>query len=209
MLLIYMMSFAGLMLASYHPSFHRYYLVSKSFTSCLFVLNVILNMKELNMVWFLAFVGCFLGDVFLGMDEKKDEKKHFVLGLSFFVLGHIFFVISMSMMTGFEIFDLMIPVIMLFVTAFLIRLPKFNVQGQSFPILVYSVIVSLLVIKGFDMMVLNSQYWSLFVATALFFISDFILLFLYFYEQSIRSLKFLNLFTYYTAMFLLSRVFLN
>ncbi len=204
-IIIYGICFGLLMAASYRKKSRKYYLIIKSITSFIFVLMAYITMKDqMEWIWMIAFIFCFLGDVLLGMVEKKEDSSMFVLGLASFVSGHLFFIIQMSRITQFELIDLLLPMVMCFVASKLIQLPKFHIGNHKRPILVYSIIITLLCVKGVDMAFFDLSYKWLMVGCFSFLISDFILLFLYFYEDKHKLLKFFNLFTYYFAVLLLS-----
>lgn len=205
LLIIYIIFFGLLMLAVYGKGYAKYYLMFKSMTSVIFVMLAFWVMREkLFWLWLMAFLFCFLGDVLLGMDERKEKNRFFVWGLVSFVTGHVFFIIRMSGLTSFELWDLILPAGIALVTFFLIRHPKFHVGVHKRAVILYSLIVTLLCVKGYDMLLLDRYYWNVFVGSVLFFISDFLLLFIYFYEDKLKIMRFFNLLTYYGAVFLLA-----
>lgn len=204
-IIFYVIFFALLMVTSYNQKYRRYYVPAKALTSLVFVLAAFFNMKgQFSWTWMAAFIFCFLGDVFLGLDEKKNVTANFILGLSSFVLGHLFFIMTIDQIVKFHFKDLIVPIGMMIFTFFLTKHPKFHVKDHKIPILIYSVIVSLLCVKGIDIFQYHPSCLKIMIGAFLFCISDFILLFMYFYEDKVKILKFLNLLTYYSATMLLA-----
>lgn len=202
LLVMYMLFFVLLMVTIYIEKFSRYYLICKSFTSLTFVMLSYLTMKEeFFWLWFLAFVFCFLGDVFLGMNAKK---KYFIWGLSSFVIGHLLFIFHMSIFVSFQLHDFLIPICASLFIYFLVQRPKFHVGRHQSAILIYAFIITLLCVKGYDMWIMDQHYLSIFYGCLLFFISDSLLLFIYFYEDKLKIMRFFNLLAYYGAVGLLA-----
>lgn len=205
LLILYILCFGLLMIAVYIKRYAKYYLIFKTMTSAVFVMLAYWTMREkLFGLWLAAFLFCFLGDVLLGMDERKEKNAFFVWGLVSFVGGHLIFILKMSELTFLEVWDLILPLGIGAVTFFLIRLPKFHVGKHKSAVILYSMVVTLLCVKGYDMLMLNIDYWNVFAGCLLFFISDFLLLFIYFYEDKVKIMRFFNLFTYYSAVGLLA-----
>ena len=205
LLWMYAFSFVFLMLVTYQQKYARCYLASKILTSFIFMTLSYWTMREkLLWLWLAAFLLCFLGDILLGMNESKEEGCHFVWGLVSFAAGHLFFILKMNEFVGFQMKDLFLPLLLCLVTFYLIRLPKFHVGRHKSAVLIYAWIVTLLCVKGYDMLMLENGFQSIFYGCILFFISDFILLFIYFYEDKCKMMKFLNLLLYYSAVALLA-----
>lgn len=203
--LCYFTSLSCLIGISYSPLKQKYYGISKAMTSLLFVVIAFLTMKkQVNWSWMLAFLFCFMGDVILGLDEKKEQSFCFIGGLSAFVIGHVLFVYTFHQSVPLQGINTIFPFVMSCFVFFLMRLPQFRVQGKRVAIVVYAFIISLLLVKGVEMYVLNRSYLKIMIGTFCFLLSDLILLFLYFYRPQYKILKFLNLITYYTAVFLLA-----
>lgn len=205
LILSYLVSVGCLVGVSYLPHLRKCYVVMKTITSFHFLVCAYLTMKdEMIWSWMLAFVFCFAGDVILGLDEKKEQSFCFLAGLSSFVFAHVLFIFTLHTILPLHPQQFFFPLVMCGVACFLISRPSFHIEGKKLAILVYSIIITLLFVKGIEMYHFDSQYLHVMLGTLLFLLSDFILLFMYFYYKKVKVLKGLNLITYYSAVILLA-----
>lgn len=201
-LIVYAFLFACLMLCSYQKKYSKYYLLTKTLTSFVFLVVAIWIMVEKghHVIWMLGIIGCFLGDVLLGVREQKSDERFFLPGLIAFVLGHCMFVVVLSQQIPFGVKDLIFPIISMLVVSVLVKIEGVDTRKMDVALYVYAFIISLMVSKGVEFMLMDAHYLLLGIGSVLFFISDAILFFIYFYNKRIKILKFLNLFTYYLAV---------
>ncbi len=184
-------------------------LLAKAVTSALFVIlgliNAIYSYSEIRTnrkFMYLLLAGlfsAFLGDVLL--------EIQFVVGAGLFAVGHVFFFISYLTLEKFNWKDLIpgaivfVPVLCLIVFA-----PIFNFGGALMEIVavVYALIISLMVGKAISNLIRKKSGLNimLVVGSALFFFSDFMLLFNVFAHVPVTSI--LCLVTYYPAEILLA-----
>ncbi len=211
LIVYYILAFLFLMLACYNENFKKYHLLSKCLCSTGFLLAAILGkIQSANnpLFWrlFPAFIFCFFGDYFLAKQEHGEQKKLFLLGLGSFLLGHCTFLFALSYVQPVNRYTFIMPLLGVIFVKGLTMLSNMEVGQQKIPVLIYAYFVSALFVKCIQI-ALNGNlapfYVLVFLGGFLFFVSDGIILFLYFYQKKYVIMKFLNLFTYYSATFLL------
>lgn len=206
LIFMYMLMFVLLMVTVYCEKAKKYYLVTKTGTSFVFLSSALLTMSQHQkpLIWLLGFIGCFIGDVLLAMKEK-GVPKYFVPGLLAFLFGHIFFILRMKQVHPFIGIELLFSLLAILLAHYLMKLEHMDVKQMHLPIYVYAFIVSLLFVKAIFIMIYVHQYQftGIILATFMFLLSDFILLFIYFYQKKWKPLIFINLLFYYLAVMVL------
>lgn len=184
-------------------------LLVKSVASLLFVTIGLVNLiytlktKGKNAAVYLLFIGlCFacFGDIFL--------ELYFIVGAIFFGVGHVFYFMSYCAIIKFNFKDLIYGVVIFVpVLITILFVPIFDFGGILMQIVscVYALIISLMVGKAIANFIKEKSILNLIIliGSALFFFSDFMLLFNVFTDLSI-VFGLLCLFTYYPAEFLLA-----
>ena len=211
LIVYYILSFLFLMLTCYNLQFKKYHLISKCLCSIGFLLAAILGKIQSSndaLFWrlFPAFILCFLGDYFLAKQEQGEQKKIFLLGLSSFLLGHCTFLFALSYVQPVNRYTFILPLLGVIFVKGLTMLNNMEVGQQKIPVLFYAYFVSALFVKWAQIAINGERspfYVLIFLGGFLFLLSDEIILFLYFYQKKYGIMKFLNLFTYYSATFLL------
>jgi len=212
LLICYTLAFIFLIATSYVESLAKYRVLAKLINSIGFIVVATYGkfMTGQNEVYFTmlpAFILCLCGDVLLALDDPKGTQKCFTAGLFSFLLGHIVFVWAFTMRVPFSLYELILPVSMVIVTAFLVRMEHMNVGKLRGCVLIYSFFVAMLFSKAISLVLVNGTSLSnilLLIGSLLFLISDAIILFLCFYEKKHKLVKFYNLLTYYAGMFLIA-----
>lgn len=203
-------SFFGLILTCYHPHFRSYHLLMKTLCSLGFLLFAILQNQKVGAMYFWQFwLGlflCFIGDVLLAIYFHKQKKIYFVVGLISFLMAHIDFVYTMHLKLELQVIEVLLASGFVLVSLYLSKLPKMKMKQLFWPIMFYSFFVSLFLIKGIGIgfQAQHNGHLMIMIAAVLFFTSDFILLWMRFYEKKWKYSHFLNLLTYYSAMYLLA-----
>ena len=184
-------------------------LLVKSVASLLFVtiglvnLIYLLKIKGKSASAYLLFIGlCFacLGDIFL--------EIYFIVGAALFAVGHVFYFISYCKLSNFKWKDLIYSAL-IFIPSLLIILfvPIFDFGGILMQVVccVYALIISLMVGKAIANFIKEKSALNLIIliGSALFFFSDFMLLFNVFSNLSM-VFGLLCLLTYYPAEFMLA-----
>ena len=193
--------------------------VFKALTSVLFVLTGILatgERKSGSAYARLVLVGLALGcagDILLELSNLEGEL-YFVLGLSTFALGHVFYLIAFFRKTRFQWFNV-IPTLIV-IPAVLIAVPatgafQFDPPALFYAVIVYGVILTFMVGKSFSFTAFKDDraFARLTITGALLFaVSDIILLFILFFKPVLAmdrddtvklALTVFNLLTYYVG----------
>lgn len=207
----YIATYFLLIFSSYKESYSKYRIFAKTATSLGFIaIAVYSGFASGNMSFFYsslpAFLFCFGGDVLLEVMDEKGSKKYFIAGLLSFLIGHIMFVVAFLKLQPFTFYEMIIPAASVILTL-LLHLDKNLDTGKMKPyVLIYSFFVSWLFSKGlFVFLAQNNTATALILSgSALFFISDILILFLLFYKKKASVTRFLNLLTYYAAQLLLA-----
>ncbi len=160
---------------------------------------------------FAALLLCMAGDIFLAFTTSARRMKNRAFlcgGLSFFA-AHALFCVLFYLLVPFKIYDLILPILVLAVMYRLdstgkVRLAK--VRPLAYP---YSFIVALMAVKAVEV---GARYFGiatapgLFIALGgvLFFVSDCVLLFVYFGQNRRFWMKVVNLVAYFSGMMFLA-----
>lgn len=157
---------------------------------------------------FVAFVFCFFGDLFMGQYNQRANKGYLVLGASLFCLGHVGLLVFMYFLhTYFNIAFVIIPIVAAALSALIMYFCKMKLGRLRIPGILYSLFVGSMLAKSIVDAVVFQDISSILMGIGgiLFYISDFIILFLYFYKFKRKRNKKIchafNLVTYYYAMF--------
>ena len=159
----------------------------------------------------LAGVFALGGDVFLSIG---NSGIFFVLGLGSFSLAHILYTAAFCSLVKFSPKDL-IPALIIAVPTigFLLLKDGFDFGGMFPLIVLYTILISVMVSKAISLLRLENKnmpsvLFSI-IGAVLFFISDFILVFVFFYDKDFTLLPYLNLIIYYSGQALLALSFLK
>lgn len=209
--LLYTLFFTALIVTSYKKPFKKYYTLIKFLTSFLFIVIATYGMfisKNTDFYFNMLppLLMCLLGDVLLGLSNDKKSKNLFLSGLFSFLTAHILFILGFNSINSLSLCDFILPLLIVLITFKLCNIKKMNVQNMRYYILIYSFFVSLLFFKSVNLVFVTTSMKTLLlcVGSFLFFISDTIILFLYFYEHKHHLTCFFNLLTYYYGMFLIA-----
>lgn len=159
---------------------------------------------------FAALLFCAMGDVFLGIAnrQKKVRARPFLAGTIVFSAAHMLFCVLFLRARPPAWYILLPPLLCLaciriFEARGMVRLKSMRVFAY-----IYAFLVAMMLAASFGFWPQASLFSPLGLLSAaggfLFFISDFILLFLYFGTKRNRSLRYFNLFTYYGGIYLLA-----
>lgn len=213
MVLIFFVIAIILLVVLCKPPSDRWYVPAKLALSAMFVGFAIfcgIFLAPTKGYYFLGFLLCFTGDAALGYYRLNRKKLCFLLGLSAFLFAHLFFLLALCAQSSFRLLDLMFPIFCLGITGVLLRLPQVNSKGMDWAILGYTFFVSFLFSKSIQLLFVAGQpfQYFFFFGSGLFFASDVLLFFLYFYSKAPAWLHPMNLICYYSGMFILAGSFL-
>jgi uncharacterized membrane protein YhhN len=118
----------------------------------------------------------FIGDMLLMF---QSEPKLFLIGLVAFLLGHVAYAATFTLLGGFYVVDLISLVVLAILAVGLYRFLKPGLGRMRVPVIFYIVIISLMVNRAISTLfgaVLNPvQAWMVSLGAVLFYISDVIL----------------------------------
>ena len=211
MLVIYSVVFAVLAAVVCGKGKSSYYIGAKILNSlaflAVFVFTVAQSGKGAALLQMLpAFLCCFAGDIFMALYNGSRRKRYFLIGLFVFLIGHLCFVrwlCGMQTLTGGDVLAALCAV----AGAYGLCLLPGMKTGRLKPfILLYAFFVALFFFKGLRLALafpLPSNCFAA-VGSALFFVSDISILFLYFWKKKSTAVHLFNLATYYYGMFFLA-----
>lgn len=189
--------------------------IFKAAASLMFILTAVFSYKysgknkKAFIIMLIGFIFAFWGDVFLSFGSSGI---FFILGLGSFSLAHIFYTAAFCSLVKFSPKDL-IPALIIAVPTicFAVFNDSFNFNGMLPLVILYTVLISVMVSKAISLLRLeNKNITSVvlsIIGAVLFFISDFILLFVYFYKKDFIFLPYINLIIYYSGQALLALSF--
>ena len=155
-----------------------------------------------------GFVLSFFGDLFLALGSTGI---FFILGVLSFSIGHIMFTIGYTSITQFHGKDIAIFGLIFLPCAALMLCGNFEYKNMLVLVIIYAAIICMMVTKAISMRVYykeNKASVSLsIIGSILFFVSDFILLFVFFYPNAHPILQHLNSIVYYGGQGLLALSF--
>lgn len=193
------------------PAWEKYYIPAKVLNSLGFAavfFAAAYFSGEVAAFWLMlpAFFCCFIGDILMALYNCYHRRMHFLMGLGIFLAGHICFVRWLAKMQPIRAVDLLFPAAAVFVALGLTGLKGMHTGSMKKAILIYSFFVALFFAKGVHLAVAQFSVSNLMIAggSTLFFVSDVLILFLYFYKKRKLCVHLLNLGTYYYGMLLLA-----
>lgn len=190
-------------------------IIFKCTASVLFLITACISYKKnphSSTFFGLMFTGLFfsfLGDTFLAFDRNKQSLL-FILGVTSFAIGHIMYIIGYCSQAKFKRQDFIIFFCFFIPTLLAILFIDFNFKDMKLLIIIYAFIISFMVAKSFGMWAYYTQnpfsISCLISGSNLFFVSDCLLLFLFFYPGAPSILQQYNWLLYYLgqALFAIS-----
>ncbi len=191
--------------------------VFKASTSMLFVLISVASYKycpknhKFFRIMLTGFILSLIGDVFLSINH---DGLFFILGLGSFSIAHIMFTISFCALTKLSRKDIIVALTIAIPMICFVKFNNgFNFGGMLPLIIMYTILISMMVTKAFSLLILKKDNifpTVLIISGAvLFYTSDFILLYVYYYKREIPLLPYINLITYYLGQGLLALSFIK
>jgi uncharacterized membrane protein YhhN len=118
----------------------------------------------------------FGGDLALLFQEKR---KPFMIGLVFFLIAHIIYAATFSLLGRFTIWDILSAGILFAAGLAFYKLIERNLGAMKIPVIAYILIISLMVNRAFSTFaspsLSSAQAWMISIGAVLFYISDIIL----------------------------------
>jgi uncharacterized membrane protein YhhN len=108
----------------------------------------------------LIFIGLLFslaGDYFLFFIDKNEVK--FIFGICMFALTHILYILSMTLLINYTVWEFIITLIICVVVFYIVKsLMKINLGNAEIPLLVYTFLLVLMTIKSVFVIYLSSNY---------------------------------------------------
>ncbi|MCF0130933.1 MAG: hypothetical protein HUJ71_04360 [Pseudobutyrivibrio sp.] len=150
-----------------------------------------------------ALVACAIGDIALAVYNQIKERKAFLIGMACFVIAHISLILAMNWLNNsIGAINAVIPLAAIAAFFAIKKLAHIHMGKLTYFCAGYSLIVASMMAKA--LMLPENRIVS--VAGVLFFISDCLIVFLYFFHfkdnRKKRLIHHLNLITYYVAVLL-------
>jgi uncharacterized membrane protein YhhN len=169
----------------------------------IFIINQYYSEKLGLLIW--ALLACFIGDLLMGLYNTYLRKQFMVIGIIAFMLGHVAFLNYMCRITDrTSVLVYVLPVIACAVLLGLKKISRLHMGSLLVPCVIYCYFVSTMTLKAIECGLNGSPILGF--AGVLFLLSDFTILYLYFYHFNRRSHKrfvhYINLSTYYMAILL-------
>ena len=210
--LCYLLCLLYLLWTSYIENQKKYYIIAKTITSIGFIAIALISYccSQSTAYYFALLPGlilCLLGDVFLAIRVQTKKFKWFIWGLLMFAFAHIMFIFLIQKYTLWYWWDFLLPLASLVLVFFLFQLPSMEPGKGKWPCLIYSYFVTLFLIKALESMIsweYSTRGKFLAIGSFLFFVSDFILIFLYFSKNEKKWLHGGNLIMYYLGVGLIA-----
>ncbi len=157
--------------------------------------------KKVMLYMMLGLVFAFLGDVAI--------NPNFILGVIFFALGHVFFVVSYLLYKKLEKVDVLFSgTLGVFSIGFILMFPYilFDVEVLKYVVLAYAAIISVMVGKSIGNALKDKTMFTgmIAVGSVLFFISDMMLLLAWFSTIEGRWTSNVCMAAYYPALCMLA-----
>ncbi|TNF09578.1 MAG: lysoplasmalogenase [Bacillota bacterium] len=173
---------------------------------------LVMRLDQLQIVLFIIFglMMGLLGDLVLALrplQDQKEDKKIIIYGISFFSIGHIFYLIALLRYSDFVLLSLIFGLAMVGIIYYMSKILKFDMGIAKIPALFYTGLIFTMVLQAIVAGNIDnfSNFSILFMTGAvLFAISDLILAPIYFKGDNRKFMIALNLSTYYAAQILIA-----
>ena len=175
-----------------------------------------IEMNEFNWLIVAALLAGCAGDVFLML---KGNDNYFLLGMVSFLLGHIFYIISFIFSMGTNILLILIAGPLLFIPVLVIlyfTFPKFKdkMGDYKIPVYVYMAVILIMhvfaILRGTHYPLLCSCFYSTYIGSILFILSDSLIAVDKFGEKEIPRIRGRIMETYiFAQLFIITGILLT
>ena len=185
----------------------RYYVPLKVVCSASFLVILWINQCFSQRLWlmFWALLACFIGDVLMGFFNTYMRKQFITLGIIAFMLGHVGLLNYMCRITDHtSVLVYVLPVVVCLLLVGMKKLWHLHMGRLFVPCIIYCYFVTTMTLKAIECGA--NGMGEIAAAGVMFLLSDFTILFLYFFhfsdKKNKRLVHFVNLGTYYMAILL-------
>jgi uncharacterized membrane protein YhhN len=147
---------------------------------------------------------CCIGDLFMGLYQVRHKKRQLFAGMVFFALAHLGLILMLFVIDStFNVWNVAVPLVVVISFIVLKRKVHLHLGKMMLPACVYSVFLAMMLSKSLQYTYFHVSIGAAWIGVAglLFFISDFTIIFLYFYKfqtkEARQKIHYANLSTYY------------
>jgi hypothetical protein len=199
LIILYLISWSMLMITVMWKLPQPFYRWVKIITASLFVLIGLFNDHPMIMITLVLF---FIGDVLLAFANGGKVRRWLQWGLAFFWLGHIGLIFCLITQHGFSYLALpfgLIPVVLLLIIKK--GFSSINFRGLFGILMMYGYTLGILC----TLALVHYELTPLLALGILIFtLSDICLIFWYFYPQCPKTVKLINVITYFGSVLLIA-----
>lgn len=192
-----------LMMAIYHRNKDTY-IYFKTLTSLTFVVTGIYYAHQCqSFILIPTLIGFLVGDIMLATKLRRS----FIYGMGGFFLADIWLIYQLYQLKSVSVFDFVLSVLVIFFVTYISKNPKMHLGHYKKPMYGYGFVLSLAVSNsiGCWLVYRTPNYFFLSAGMILYFISDFLLMFQYFYKTEHRDkLKLAKMYTYFIGAYLIA-----
>ena len=192
-----------LMMAIYHRNKDTY-IYFKTLTSLTFVVTGIYYAHQCqSFILIPTLIGFLVGDIMLATKLRRS----FIYGMGGFFLADIWLIYQLYQLKSVSVFDFILSVLVIFFVTYISKNPKMHLGHYKKPMYGYGFVLSLAVSNsiGCWLVYRTTNYFFLTVGMMLYFVSDFLLMFQYFYTTKHRDkLKLAKMYTYFIGAYLIA-----
>lgn len=195
-----------LLISTHHSQLAKHYLLLKTGTSLLFCLIAINNINNFNLS-LVPILLCAIGDVFLAFYNRKAKLPYFIIGGLFFLSAHFSFILYFHRILNYRLQDIIVPILSCLLVLYWDLGRHIHIKKVRPLAYVYAFVIGLLLAKGLHILYYMNNTFGLSVALAssLFYLSDCMIIFMYFQKKTPKRHLF-NLSTYYISMFIFAMI---
>ena len=190
-------------LAIYHRN-KSTYIYFKTLTSLTFVAaGIYYGYRVQNFYLIPTLIGFMIGDIMLATKLRRS----FIYGMGGFFLADVWFVCELYRIKPITVLDFVLPVFVIIFITVIGKYPKMHLGHYKKPMYGYGFVLALSVASsvGCYLMYGTRAYLCLAVGMVFYFISDFLLMFQYFYKTNYRDyLKLAKMLFYFVGAYLIA-----
>ena len=190
-------------LAIYHRNKNTY-IYFKTLTSLTFVITgIYYGIHNHYFVLIPTLVGFLIGDIMLATKLRRS----FINGMGGFLLADVWLLTYLYEIKDVTVCDFILPVIVVIFVTIISKHPKMHLGHYKKPMYGYGVVLSLAVSNSVECYLMDrtSTYLFLAIGMVFYFVSDFLLMFQYFYKTENRDkLKLAKMYFYFIGAYLIA-----
>ena len=192
-----------MILAIYHRN-KSTYIYFKTLTSLSFVsIGIYYGIQNHYWVLIPTLIGFLIGDIMLATKLRRS----FIYGMGGFLLADVWLLMYLYEIKDIAIYDIVLPIIVVIFVTLISKHPKMHLGHYKKSMYGYGVVLSLAVANsvGCYLIYRTPTYLFLAIGMVFYFISDFLLMFQYFYKTEHRDkLKLAKMFFYFIGAYLVA-----